>query len=134
RMAFDPAPTGRLEDPDGAIALWSEYLHLAFELQKAGEFEYPTQCPAWHCTHGFENPKLAPYLQRFNRLAAKNEKPLVDILKRDARPEFRANAAFLLAHLKNGRSVLRYVLGTIRDSSELVRNNSVRVLMYMAMN
>lgn len=128
RMAFLPEPKGQFEDPDGLIALWDQYLQLAFELQRSGLFEYPKSCPAWHCTHGFENPKLAPFLEKFSKLVPKNEKKLARILKKDTRPQFRGNAAFLLAHIQSGPSVVNYVLGSVRDSSELVRNNAVRVL------
>jgi hypothetical protein len=133
RMAFLPDPKGKFEDPDGLIALWDQYLQLAFELQRSGQFEYPKSCPAWHCTHGFENPKLAPFLKKFNRLVPPNEKILARILKEDSRPEFRGNAAFLLAHIKGGESVVKYVLASVTDSSELVRNNAVRVLSDIAM-
>ncbi len=42
RMAFLPEPKGHFEDPEGLIALWEEYLQLAFELQRAGQFDYPS--------------------------------------------------------------------------------------------
>ena len=133
RMTFLPEPKGHFEDPDGLIELWDQYLQLAFEIQNTGQFVYPKTCPAWHCTHGFENPKIAPYLKKFSKLVPQNEKKLARILKKDARPQFRGNAAFLLAHLKNGQVVVKYVLGSVRDSSELVRNNSVRILSNIAM-
>lgn len=133
RMAFLPEPKGKFEDPDGLIALWDQYLQLAFELQRSGQFEYSKSCPAWHCTHGFENPKLASFLEKFNKLVSPNEKKLARILKEDSRPQFRGNAAFLLAHIKNGKSVIKYVLDSVADSSELVRNNAVRVLSDIAL-
>lgn len=133
RMAFLPEPKGHFEDPDGLIALWEEYLQLAFELQRTGQFDYPKACPAWHCTHGFENSKLAPFLEKFNKLVPPNEDKLARILKEDFRPQFRGNAAFLLAHIKNGRTVAKYVLGSVEDPSEMVRNNAVRVLGEIAM-
>jgi hypothetical protein len=90
-------------------------------------------CPAWHCTHGFENSKLAPFLEKFNKLVPPNENKLARILKEDSRPQYRGNAAFLLAHIKNGRAVANYVLGSVGDPSEMVRNNAVRVLGEIAM-
>ncbi len=133
RMAFLPEPQGHFEDPAGLIALWDEYLKLAFELQFAGKIEHPKTCPVWHCTHGFENPRLAPFLEKFNQLVPLHESNLSQILKEDKRPQFRANAAFLLAHIKNGQSLRNYVLGAVSDSSELVRNNAVRVLLDLAL-
>lgn len=133
RMSFLPEPKGQFEDPDGLIALWEEYFLAGVELQRSGQLEYPKSCPVWHCTYGFENPKLAPFLEKFNRLVPPNEKKLVRLLKEDSHPQFRGNAAFLLAHIKNGRSVIQYVLGSVTDPSELVRNNAVRVLSEMAL-
>lgn len=132
RMAFLPEPKNHFEDPEGLIALWDEYQEIAFALQKAGAFEYPKTCPAWHCTHGFENPKLAPFLEKFNRRVPLHEEKLVRILKDEERPQFRANAAFLLAHLKSGPSVVQYALASLRDSSGTVRNNTARVLSEIA--
>ncbi len=133
RMTFLPSPKGEFKDPDGLIALWEQYLNLSFELQRAGQFEYPKNCPAWHCTHGFENPKLAPYLEKFNSVVPANEAKLEVILKNDKRAHFRANAAFLLAHIKSGQKLVQYLLPQIQDSSDLVRNNSMRVLSEIAM-
>lgn len=132
RMDFLPQPTGHFEDPDDLIALWNEYLETAFDLQRSGQFQYPKSCPVWHCTHGFEHPKLASYLDQFNRRVPPNESKLARILKEDERAGFRANAAFLLAHIQNGASVARYSLESIRDPSSLVRNNTLRVLSEIA--
>lgn len=132
RMAFLPAPQGKFDDPDGLMALWGQYLKLSFELQSAGKFEYPKSCPAWHCTNGFEHPRLAPFLEKFDRLALLHEKRLLAILREDARAHFRANAAFALAHLKNGEALVRDLLPAVQDSSSEVRNNVVRVLAEIA--
>lgn len=133
RMAFLPEPSGKFDDPNGLIALWEEYLQLGIELHRLGQFEYPKTCPAWHCIHGFENPKLVPYLKKFNDLVPLNESKLVTILSKDARPQFRANAAFLLAHIKNGKALIRYLLPIVCDPVDVVRNNAVRVLSEVAM-
>lgn len=133
RMPFLAVPTGKYQDPDGLIALWDEYQSLALDLLKSGQLQYPKSCPAWHCTLGFEHPQLSPYLPRFSSLAVKNEAALVQILRDDARANFRANAAFLLAHVKDGNKLVRsYVSSAIFDSSDLVRNNAIRVLTTIA--
>lgn len=132
RMNFLPQPKGRFTDPDGLIALWDQYFEVAFQLQRSGQFQYPKSCPAWHCTHGFENEKLTPFLQKFEMLVPRNEKKLVEILNHDSRAAFRANAMFLLAHIKDGRAVIRYALSAVNDSVGLVRNNAVRVLSEIA--
>jgi hypothetical protein len=132
RMPFLAEPKGKYQDPDGVIALWDEYQKLSLSLLKAGKLEYPKGCPAWHCTLGFEHPQLAPYLERFNSLAVKNESALAKILKDDSRPNYRANAAFLFAHTKDGNKLVKYVSEMIFDSSDLVRNNTIRVLSEVA--
>ncbi len=133
RMAFIPPPVGHFDDPDDLISLWNQFLEIGFELLAAGQIEYPKTCPAWHCVHSFENPKLSPFLEKFSKLVPFNEKKLLRILREDARPQFRGNAAFLLAHTHSGLSVVKYLLGAIRDPAEVVRNNSMRVLGEIAM-
>lgn len=132
RMAFLPEPKDHFEDPDGLIALWDQYFQTGIELQQQGRFEFPKNCPTWHCVYGFENQKLVPFLEKFNQLIPRNEKKLVRSLKQDARAQFRGNAAFLLAHIKNGQSIVKYALGSVRDPSGMVRNNVVRVLFEIA--
>lgn len=95
-----------LQDPDGLIAIWDGYQNLALNLLRSGQLQYPKSCPAWHCTLGFEHPQLAPYLPRFSSLAVKNEATLAQILRDDARENFRANAAFLLAHTKDSKKLV----------------------------
>lgn len=132
RMAFLPEPSGQFEDPDGLIAHWKEYNLTGEELRASGQLEYTDSCPAFHCTFGFEHPRLAPYLEKLNQLVPRNEAELVRILKEDVRPEFRGTAAYLLAHSKDGSSIVRYALGSVSDSSFIVRNSAVRVLSEIA--
>lgn len=132
RMAFLPNPQLQLEDPDGLIALWDKYHQVGRTLQAEGQFENPKSCPVWHCSFGFESPKLEPFLETFNQLVPKNQEKLIQILQQDARPQFRGNAAFLLAHTKNGNDLVKHALGSTRDPSLLVRNNLVRVLSEIA--
>lgn len=132
RMKFLPEPRNYFQDPDGLIDLWDQYLQLAFDLQRAEDYQKHTSCPAWHCTHGFEHPKLRPFLDQFQKLVPINEKKLVQILKNDSRSWYRANAAFLLAHAKNGKDIVSYLLPSVHDSADVVRNNATRVLSEIA--
>lgn len=132
RMNFLTTPYDEFADPDGLIALWDEYLNLGFEIVSSGKFEYPKTCPAWHCTHGFEHPRLQPFLEKFNSMVPKNEAKLVEILQKDKRAKYRGNAAYLLAHIKSGRQLVKHLIPQIRDSSSLVRNNVVRVFTDLA--
>ncbi len=134
RMSFLPQPQGTFADPDGLIALWDQYMQKGVELLQAGKLEIPQTCPVWHCLYGFENPQLAPFFAPFNLLVPLHEKELVQILQQDSRAQFRENAAMLLAHLKNGKTLVKDMLSITRDSVGGVRNNATRVLWSVAQN
>jgi hypothetical protein len=118
-------------DPDHLIAKWREYEQLSFELFNAGEIKN-TDCPIYHCVWGYDHPKLQPYFEYFEEFVPKNKFTLIEILNRSDSAEFRANAAFLLAHLNVSASELEEILeDAINDPSTHVRNNSMRVIYYL---
>ncbi len=134
RMPFREAPTGKFDDPDGLLAAWNDYVSKVFELAYAG---MPLQaladeCPALHCIAPFERPELAPYLARFNDGARKHEDLLYTIAAESGDESQRANALFLLAHTTNTARLLPVLGQGIYDPVGGVRNNAMRVLMYMA--
>jgi len=132
RMPFRAAPTQQLEDPGGVLSLWDEYEGKFFELLLAGT---PMQvdgndCPVLHCLGPFTQPELAPYLDRLNAGAREHENELYEIAANGA--DGRARALFVLAHT-NDAARLAPVLGrAIYDPNGGVRNNAMRVLMFMA--
>lgn len=128
RLDFAQAPRGKFTDPDNLLALWEKYFEVGSELQRAGNFRYPLTCPVWHCVFGFEDPSLIPFLAQFNARVPRHEKELARILREDSRPNFRAGAAFLLAHTKNGDRLVKKMLSASNDPAALVRNNAMRVL------
>lgn len=129
RMTFLPAPTGELRDPDGLIKKWMEYEDLALGMIEVGQLEPESaECVALHCPFGHKHLKLRPYEKVFVEGAAAREKDLVELLNKDKRDEVRASAAFLLAYLKEGRKVVGYLVDRIKDPSDHVRNNALRVL------
>lgn len=129
RMTFLPAPTADLADPGGLLNQWREYENKSMELIEKGQLQpQAVDCVALHCPFGHKHPNLKKYEKIFSEGVRKFEKDLADILAKDRRPENRGAAAYLLAYLKDGRRVVDYLSGRIRDPDEIVRNNSLRVL------
>lgn len=133
RMTFGSPPTEQLPDPDGLIELWREYEAKFFAaLESGATLGEPSKCRFWHCL-GFETPELSPYADRFAARVPASADSLAQILSGDARPDHRAAAAFLLAHLPDGARVVELMLPAIRDPEPRVRNNAMRVLAMAAM-
>ncbi len=129
RMPFYEAPTKQMSDPDNLIKSWQEYEDTALDLVEKGQLEPDiAQCAALHCPFGHKHPKLKKYESIFVEGVKKDEQALVEITKKDARPEDRASAAYLLAYLKDGNRVVNYEMAMVRDPDDLVRNNALRVL------
>jgi len=130
RMAFAPAPTGEIDDPDGVLAAWADYQQTAFELVNTRQME-PTiadDCPALHCAFGFGREQLAPFLERFDRAAGTRHDVLLSVLREDADPEKRKNAVFVLAHSTDAGRLVRELAPSLDDPDSGVRNNIMRVL------
>ena len=134
RMAFAPAPTGEIDDPDGVLAAWADYEQTAVELVNARQME-PTiadGCPALHCVFGFGHEQLAPFLERLDRAARERHDVLLSVLREDADPKKRKNAVFVLAHGDDAESLLRELAPSLDDPDGGVRNNVMRVMGAMA--
>jgi hypothetical protein len=130
RMVFAPAPQGSFPDPDGLLAAWADYQDKGMTLARQGRLAgrpWPSGV-AYHIVFGFDDPALAPFLQRFNAGVAAHQWELVRILHEDRDVDHRGSAAFLLAHMRAGQDLVRELLPALRDPSELVRNNAMRVL------
>jgi hypothetical protein len=124
-----PKPKGSPADPQHLIANWMKYDKYSFDTfyrtKKAIPFK---SCPAFHCSFGFDDPKLKPYGDKFNAEVPKYKEELVAVLRTDKEENKRGAAAYLLAHLKNGNEVIQILVPSIRDSSSQVRNSVMRVL------
>ncbi|UQA61468.1 HEAT repeat domain-containing protein [Polyangium aurulentum] len=134
RLTFGPEPKGDFEDPAGLIAAWNEYESTFFRMmreQEIGSERVP--CPAFHCMGGYKHEKLRPYGDKFVKDVPPNEDKLIRILKEDKDPKDRASAAFLLAHIKDGKKLVGLMLPMLNDPDFLVRNNATRVLVNVAM-
>lgn len=128
-QGFNPKPKRCYPDPANLISSWQSYEKLGFEsffrTRKQAKF---TNCPAFHCIYGFEEPAFVPYGSQFNRDVPKYKTQLITILRQDKNESHRSAAAYLLAHLKNGNQVISALMPSIRDSSSQVRNSVMRVL------
>ena len=132
RIPFRDAPEASFDDPDSLFGYWDRYSETALDLVQRDELKPAVEnCPALHCTFGFEHPALERYADLFNTRAPKNKETLVDILYRDRDEEHRAKAALLLAHTEDVREVADHMLRAMSDPSSAVRNNAMRVLAYL---
>lgn len=134
RMPFRAAPTEDLPDPGGVLAVWREYEQKMFELAFAGAplalaFD---ECPVLHCAAPFDFPELAPYLPRLNDGARRHEGELYRVAADSADASARATALFVLAHTENVERLMQALAQAIYDPSGGVRNNAMRVLMFLA--
>jgi hypothetical protein len=132
RMPFREPPTGRFEDPGGLFALWDEFQQKVFTLAYAGTSLKVNDCPVLHCIAPFDLPELEPYLERFNAGAREHEELLYTIAAQSGDASQRANALFLLAHTNDAERLLPVLGHAIYDPSGTVRNNAMRVMLFMA--
>ena len=86
------------------------------------------KCPVYHCTFGFEHPKLKPYLTVFNNGVIKDKKLIIETLRHDKSSERRASAAFLVGHFKDPLEIVSILSPSVTDNDEGVRNNVMRVI------
>lgn len=129
RMPFMTNPTAEFKDPGGLIKAWSEYEDIAIELIETGQIEPEAdECKAFHCPFGHKHARLKRFEKMFVDGVRKNEAALAEIQAKDKRPEWRANATYLLAYLADGKKVVSLMRDRIKDSDAEVRNNALRVL------
>src|SRR5262249_2523762 len=132
RMNFLPVPTRAFSDPGHLLAEWEKYQDLAMKRMMSGLALGAGKCPAFHCVAGFEAPELRRFGKLFRREVPKHEKQLFTFLREDKDANHRAYAAFLLAHVRGGKKLVRELALNLRDSAETVRNNVLRVFGYIA--
>ncbi len=135
RMPFHVAPTRQLADPGGLLAAWNELTAKWFELLRSGRQDLQVtaaECPVLHCIAPFTVPELAPYLERFNVGARTHENALYEVAVESRLDNQRANALLVLAHTKDADRLFPVLGSAIYDPSVSVRNNAMRVLIFMA--
>jgi hypothetical protein len=129
RFRFRPAPQGSVPDPAGLIAAWKEYEATFFGLLQRNEISpRRVDCPAFHCLGGYQHEQLKPFGDRFVTDVPANEAQLIRVLQEDRAPENRGAAAFLLAHIQDGKKLVALMLPMLDDAAPLARNDAMRVL------
>ena len=134
RMPFRAEPTQQLGDPGGLLALWEEYEQKMIGLAMAGTSMLvdESNCPVLHCIAPFDLPQLAPYLPRFNAGAREHENELYSVAANSANASQRAISLFVLAHTNDAQRLAPALGHAIYDPNSGVRNNAMRVLMFLA--
>lgn len=133
RMPFVPEPTNAYDDPEGLLADWATYEARRHELLSTQQTSAKrTECPAFHCLGDHAHPELKPLTDKFVSRAPEHAATLAAILRDDFDEAHRAAAALLLAYQSDGADVVAQMVPAFRDSSSLVRNNAMRVVMDIA--
>ncbi len=130
RMPFNPAPQGKIADPDGLQQLWSDYLQVVRKFIGASKAQ---RCEVLHCIVPFNtDAELLPFLERINAKVRGNEQLLYDMAEKASSHGVRGNAIYLLAHSDDVDRLLPMLGRAIYDPSPYVRNNAMRVMAYIA--
>lgn len=110
------------------VSKMQEYESLGFQLIFDKKISPLISCPVHHCTFGFDEPALKPYLKLFNEAAISEKEKIIEIMNKDKNPERQATAAFLIAHFKEKEEILNLLLPHINSPHAIVRNNVLRVI------
>ena len=106
-----------------------EYTQTTIDLIFTNQLESKLgSCPVYHCSGGFNHPKLKPYLAIFNEGVSQHKQMIIDTLVKDPNPERRASAAFLVGHFANPNEIISILLPSVNDQNNGVRNNAIRVI------
>jgi hypothetical protein len=129
--SFYPSPNKTYPDPDNLISAWQAYenlIQLKFYKKERIIGVTADNCPVFHCLVPFQGVEYQKYLVIFDAGVPKNKDKLMEILYEDKDETKRAAAAFLLAHLKDSNELMRILVPAMRDPSDKVRNNVMRVI------
>lgn len=111
------------------IDTMEEYLEVGRDLFLSSQIQPKhADCPVYHCSAGFDHPKLKPYLSRFNTAAIQERALILETLKNDPNPVRRTSAAYLAAHFTDPQDIVNVLLPYVNDPDDGVRNSVIRVL------
>ncbi|WP_133134125.1 HEAT repeat domain-containing protein [Legionella rubrilucens] len=85
-------------------------------------------CPFYHCTWGFEHPKLKPFHAQFQQGVSAQKSLILETLHADPDPERRAAAVFLVGHFDNPQEIIDLLVPHVLDNDSGIRNNAMRVI------
>lgn len=129
RLHFNVLPDINQYVSDSLVDSWIEYEQKGFELflQDPNNIKF-SQCPGFHCLHGFEHPALVIYGEKFTAEVPKHKSRLVEILYKAKNPKKRAAAGYLLAYINDPYELCDILTSSIFDPSSQVRNSVMRVI------
>jgi len=105
------------------------YSNLGMQLSVTQQIDPKVEkCSVYHCTVGFEHPKLKHYLKTFNVGAVKERKLILDTLSSDTDLDRRTAAIFLVGHFTDPNEIISIVTPLVNDNSEQIRNDAMRVM------
>lgn len=81
-----------------------------------------------HCTWGFDKNDLKNILPKLQEGIKKHKHALFNVIKNSDDNQKRADAIFILANDTSDQELAHFLINYIDDSSDLVRNNAMRVL------
>lgn len=129
RLAFAPAPTRKVADPAGLLAVWKQYYELGSALSKQGKMSIDRpECPAFYCVWGDATPDLAALQKQLVEGVPGKLKELRDALANEADGDKRASALFALSYAKAGEQVVEDCLRALKDPDARVRGASLQIL------
>lgn len=129
RLAFLPAPTRTLPDPDGLLSAWNRFYEAGSALAKRGEMPVDRpECPGFYCQWAAVTPELKELQAKLSAGAKAKERELAASLLYDASGERRAAALFVLSYGAKGEKVVDYCLSALKDSSPAVRGAALQIL------
>ncbi|WP_367607607.1 HEAT repeat domain-containing protein [Legionella sp. W05-934-2] len=111
------------------FAIWYAYQDRQYDLIRKNQMDFgKLTCPVTHCIWGFNDKELKETLPKIKQAVAKHKADLIEIIKHSTHDQKRADAVFILAHDDNYIELASFLINYTDDSSEMVRNNVMRVL------
>ncbi len=136
RMPFITRPTVTHDDPGHLFKQLDTYFAIGEELDRQGQLDVKDfndlSTKAFHIIYGHHHHLLKPFGTIFKEGVAPHVDELIEIFLSDSDENRRANAAFLLAYMDDGQKLVEILSQRLDDTSSLVRNNALRVMVVIA--
>lgn len=108
---------------------WDDYNTQKMKLIRTSEISFgKVTCPVMHCTFGFNQEETKSILPKLQEGVIKYKQDLFNIIALSQNDQQRGDAVFILANDTNYNEVAGFLIHYTDDSSDLVRNNVMRVL------
>jgi hypothetical protein len=109
--------------------VWADYVSQFLVVLSQKNVDMKSRsCPVVHCVYGFDKNQETHMLPQLKIGASKYKNQLIDLIKYSADDEERGDAIFILANTTDYHEIAQLMMQLTNDSSETVRNNSMRVL------